>query len=520
MPDSRPAMIASLSEPGAYPHPVDRVELVETHISWVFLAGEFAYKFKKPLDLGFLDFRDRERRLHYCHEELRLNGRLAPEIYLGVVGARQGPAGWRVGPLGAGAEPAVRMRRFPADARLDHRLESGGLAGDALEAFAGELARFQQQLPPARPGDGFGNAVAVARPALANFDAMPAGQLDAIAAKALERLQDWTRHHANALASRFDARLAAGFIREGHGDLHLGNLVVLKDRIAAFDGIEFDPALRWIDLQSEVAFLLMDLESRGHGELGWRFYNAWLAASGDYDGIDLLHWYLVYRHLVRAKIDGIRLAQDALSPDEQARLRARHATHLELAGLHADPPMPWLVLMHGLSGSGKSRLARRLAPRLPAAWVRSDLERKRLHGLDPGAGAPAAVGVGLYGDEATARTYARLAEIARTALRAHVSIVVDAAFLEADRRQAFIDLAGECGGRAVVLSCEAPPGVLRERVLARRNDPSDAGLEVLEAQLARGIEPGPREAPYRIVVDTSADPDLDTLIARLRERPV
>jgi len=513
-------MIAALLEPGAYTHPVDRVELVETHISWVFLAGEFAYKFKKPLDLGFLDFRDRERRLHYCREELRLNGRLAPDIYLGVVGARQGPAGWRVGPLVAGAEPAVRMRRFPDDARLDRRLESGRLAADALEAFASELARFQRQLPPARPGDGFGDAAAVARPALANFDAMPAGQLDASAAQALEALEGWTRRHAKVLAPRFDARLADGFIREGHGDLHLGNLFVLQDRIAAFDGIEFDPALRWIDLQSEVAFLLMDLESRGHGELGWRFYNAWLAASGDYDGVDLLAWYLVYRHLVRAKIDAIRLAQGALAPDEQARLRERHAAHLELAGLHADPPVPWLVLMHGLSGSGKSRLARRLAPRLPAAWVRSDLERKRLHDLDPGGAAPAAVGVGLYGEEATARTYTRLAEIARTALRARMSIVVDAAFLESDRRQAFIDLAGECGGRAVVLACEAPPGVLRERVLARRNDPSDAGLEVLEAQLARAIDVSSREAPYRVVVDTSADPDLDALIARLREQPV
>jgi uncharacterized protein len=513
-------MIAALSEPGAYAHPVDRVELVETHISWVLLAGDFAYKFKKPLDLGFLDFRDRERRLHYCHEELRLNGRLAPEIYLGVVGARQGPAGWRVGPLVADAEPAVRMRRFPADARLDHRLESGRLTADALEAFARALARFQRELPPARPGDGFGDAAAVARPALANFDAMPEGQLDASGARALAALQAWTRQNAGGLAPRFDARLAAGFIREGHGDLHLGNLVVLQDRIAAFDGIEFDPALRWIDLQSEVAFLLMDLESRGHGELGWRFYNAWLAALGDYDGLDLLRWYLAYRHLVRAKIDSIRLAQGGLSPAEETQLRARQAVHLDLAGRHADPPMPWLVLMHGLSGSGKSRLARRLAPRLPAAWVRSDLERKRLHDLDPGTAAPAEVGAGLYGAEATARTYTRLAEIARTALRAGVSIVVDAAFLESDRRQAFIDLAGDCGGRAVVLACEAPPGILRERVQARRNDPSDAGLEVLEAQLERGIEPGPREAPYRIVVDTSADPDLDALIARLREQPV
>jgi predicted kinase len=287
-------------------------------------------------------------------------------------------------------------------------------------------------------------------------------------------------------------------------------------RIAAFDGIEFDPALRWIDVQSEVAFLLMDLESRGHADLGWRFYNAWLAESGDYDGLAVLGWYLVYRHLVRAKIDGIRLAQGGLGARETERLQARLAGHVELAERHAQPAAPLLVLMHGLSGSGKSRLARRLAPRLPAAWVRSDLERKRLHGLDPEAAAPAAVGDGLYSADATERTYARLAEIAREALRAGVSIVVDAAFLETDRREGFIDLATECGGRPVVLACEAPAALLRERVAGRRDDPSDAGVAVLEAQLARPAEIGPREAPYRIVVDTRADPELDSLLERLQ----
>ncbi|NGX15751.1 bifunctional aminoglycoside phosphotransferase/ATP-binding protein [Wenzhouxiangella sp. XN24] len=508
-------MIDGLCRPEAYPHPVDAVERVETHISWVFLAGEYAYKFKKPLDLGFLDFRERGRRVHYCREELRLNGRLAPDLYLEVVGARCTQEGCRIGPLEDDAEPAVRMRRFPAEAQLDRLLEAGRLDGAALEAFAGALAEFQRSLPSASRKDGYGDAASVARPALANFEAIPADALGAREKASLAELEKWTRARAAALAPRFDARLDAGLVREGHGDLHLSNLVMLDGRIAAFDGIEFDPALRWIDLQSEVAFLLMDLEARGRRDLGWRFYNAWLAAFGDHDGIALLPWYLVYRHLVRAKIAAIRLGQSGVSAREAEQAQQRVARHVRFAAAHAEPATPRLVLMHGASGSGKSYLARRLAPHLPAVWVRSDVERKRLHGLEPTAEASADLGAGLYAAAASARTYTRLAEIARTALSAGCSVVVDAAFLESERREFFLELGLEQGARPVVLACQAPPEVLRRRVATRHGDPSDAGLEVLEAQLARPIAIGPLESRCRMNVDTSGDVDPVALAKRL-----
>jgi uncharacterized protein len=508
-------MVAALLKPGAYAHVVDRVELVETHISWVFLAGEFAFKFKKPIDLGFLDFREPERRLHYCREELRLNRRLAPDIYLDVVGLRRTAAGWRIGTLSDDAEPAVRMRRFPAEARLDRQLEAGLLSGEDLEDFAVDLARFQRALPPARAEQGFGNAASAARPALANFAAVPRAGLDAGTAIALEELEAWTQRKAGSLAGLFDARLAAGFIREGHGDLHLANLVMLEAKITAFDGIEFDPALRWIDVQSEVSFLLMDLESRGHAALGWRFYNSWLAALGDYDGLGLLDWYLVYRHLVRAKIDGIRLSQPGLEAAEARRLRTRQADHIAFAVGHAQPPAPLLILMHGPSGSGKSHLARRLAPLLPAAWVRSDMERKRLHGIDPLTAAPAAVSEGLYDAASNERTYARLAQIAHAALGAGFSLIVDAAFLDHGRREEFIRLALERDARPVILACEAPREVLRERVVSRRGDPSDADLAVLEMQLNRMNAAGPAENTFRFAVDTSRSVDVADLVARL-----
>lgn len=513
-----PSLAAGLSKPQAYPHPADDVELVETHISQVFLAGEYAYKFKKALDLGFLDFRAPEKRLHFCREELRLNRRLAPEIYLDLAGAWQEDGAWRVGPWRKGAEPAVRMRRFPDDARLDRQLARGRLSAAALEAFAIELARFQQALPPASPGSGLGDARAAAAPALANFAAIDNKDLSPEATATLARLACWTRERAGALAPVFDDRLAAGFVREGHGDLHLGNLVMLGDRIVPFDGIEFDPALRWIDIQSEVAFLLMDLESRDQSELGWGFYNAWLAALGDYEGLAVLRWYLAYRHLVRAKIDGIRRSQSGVEPGEARRLAERQAAHIRFACDHADPPAPLLLLMHGYSGSGKSRLARRLAAALPAVWVRSDVERKRVHGLSPSVAAPAAVGKDLYDEASSARTYARLAEITQTGLAAGCNVIVDAAFLDHDRREEFLRLALACGARPVVLACTAPAEVLRQRVAARREDPSDAGVDVLEAQLARPSRHTEFEVPYRLAVDTSEDPALAPLLAALSAR--
>lgn len=511
--------VPALSRPQAWPWKVHEVRVVETHISIVFLVGEFAFKFKKPLDLGFLDFTDRAGRLHYCREELRLNGRLAPELYLDVWGARQTGDGWMVAPLpddDPSAEPAVRMRRFPDAAQLDRRLEAGRLDGDALAAFAASLAAFQRDAPRARPGDGLGEPEDVCAPAFDNFRELARLPLPEAAREPLARLEDWTRRWAASLRDTFAARLADGYVREGHGDLHLANLVDLEGRIVAFDGIEFNRSLRWIDIVSDAGFLLMDLESRGRPDLGWRYYNAWLAAGGDYDGLAVLPWYLAYRHLVRAKVDGIRIAQPGIDGAERERLCARLCRHVELAARRTAAGRPLAIITTGYSGSGKSYVASRIAPVLGAVWVRSDLERKRLHGLDPATPAPAAVGAGLYAPQSSQRTYERLADIARTALAAGLDVIVDAAFLDAGLRARFVALALAAGARPVVLACDAAPDVLRERVAARRSDPSDAGPDVLEAQLRDASAIDPAETRWRFPVDTGAAIDAEALAASLQ----
>ncbi len=509
-------MVTDLCRPQAWPHPVDEVRLVETHISWVFLAGDFAYKLKKPLDLGFLDFRDRERRLFFCNEELRLNRRLAPELYLEVTGAEEGPDGWHMGSLTPDAEPAVKMRRFPDEAQLDRQLAAGRLSIADMENFAAELADFHARAPAAAADGDLGTAAAVVRPALENFSRLAEAPVDNGIREQLGQLQAWTRAEIPRLTDTFAARLADGWVRECHGDLHLANLVRLDGRIAAFDGIEFDPALRWIDVISDAAFLLMDTEARGRAELGWAFLNAWLERLGGHEAAALLPWYLVYRHLVRAKVDGIRLAQGA--GDDEDSLRARLAGHVSLADRRVHHPPPLLVLMSGYSGSGKSHVARHLAPVLGAVRVRSDVERKRLHGLEPSDARPAPPGEGLYSEAATESTYARLEEIARAALGAGVPVILDAAFLGAQRRRHFLGVARACGAVPVILRCHAPPDVLRERIAARQGDASDAGLAVLDDQMSRYPPPGDDELPWVETLPTDAPLDENALARRLSAR--
>ncbi|MEJ2514054.1 MAG: AAA family ATPase [Gammaproteobacteria bacterium] len=512
----RPRMVEDLCRPQAWPHPADQVRLVETHISWVFLAGDFAYKLKKPLDLGFLDFRDRDRRLFFCNEEVRLNRRLAPELYLEVTGAAEGAEGWRMGPLTPKAEPAVKMRRFPDAAQLDRQLKAGQLDAADLEGFAAELADFHAEAPKA-PSDGdLGSPQAVIGPALENFRQLSKATLDRELRDQVASLEDWTRTQARLLTESFAARLADGWVRECHGDLHLANLVRLQGRIAAFDGIEFDPALRWIDVISDAAFLLMDTESRGRADLGWAFLNAWLERLGGHEGCALLPWYLAYRHLVRAKVDGIRLTQDA--GDEADGLRQRIARHVSLAVKRAHHPPPLLVLMSGYSGSGKTHVARQLAPALGAIRLRSDVERKRLHGVDPSEDRAAPPGEGLYSKAATERTYARLESVAGAVLGAGVPVILDAAFLAADRRRHFVGMAGGYGAVPVILRCQAAPAVLRDRVAGREGDASDAGLAVLADQMRRYPPPGDDEV-YRVeTVRTDAAPDIQALARRLTDR--
>ncbi len=508
-------IIAGLRFPRAYLHPVAGVEHVETHISHVFLAGDYAYKIKKPVNLGFLDFSTLERRHFFCQEELRLNARLAPHLYLEVVPVTGSTEAPYLGGVGPALEYAVKMRRFDQTGLLSIR----PLEGDLPERVAERVAAFHAAIPAVGEDQPFGTAEAVLGPMLANFEAIRSRTLDEAILNRLVALEAWTRNRHAELVPQLRQRRADGFVRECHGDMHRGNIALDEGEILIFDGIEFNPALRWIDVQSELAFLLMDLEEAGEQVPAWRFLNRYLELTGDYTGLGVLNFYQVYRALVRAKVRAIRLSQPDLAPEEVDRDRRALADYLTLAEGYTQPRHPCLCLIHGVSGSGKSRLALGLRARLPLIHLRSDIERKRLFGLTAQARThPGSISGGIYAPDAGERTYGRLLMLAETLLAAGYSPLVDATFLSGIQRASFLELARAKGLPCQMLACEAPTEVLRERVRRRAEegaDPSEAGVEVLEAQLANRESLTPDELALTIPVDTTQASCLEDVIQRL-----
>ncbi len=504
-----PDQLSGLLSPAAYPHPCGDIEVVETHISWVILTGELVYKIKKPVAFSFVDFSTLARRRHFCEEELRCNRLYAPSLYLDVVAVTAGPGGVRLGGDGETVEWAVKMRQFPQSAQLDRLLDAGAVEVDQLESFGATLAaRHRQQPGRSFPADEFDHRVLA--PVRDNFRDLEALAWMADHQRLLARARRGTEAATEAARARLTERLETGAVRECHGDLHLSNLVLLDDGVCAFDCLEFDPDLRWIDPMSDVAFLFMDCLIRGRADLAYGFLDGYLGACGDYRGSETLGFYAAYRSMVRAKVAALRRQQ---AEDEAASaLERRTLDHVRWTADWLDRPPGALVLMCGLSGSGKSHLARRLAPRLPAVRLRSDVARKVAAGLSPDTPAGDGVGRGLYAEDRTRALYGELAGTAGTLLRRGEHVIVDATFLDRDRRRQFAAEAGSAGSRVRVVWCDAPAALLEARVEARGRDggdPSDADLAVLAAQRRTFEPPDADEGTVR--VDTSVTWDGDAL---------
>ena len=455
------ALLAALPEPC--------LDVVETHISWVLLTQAHAYKIKKPIVLPFLDYGTVAKRRACCVEELRLNRRFAPALYLEVVDLA--------------GEPAVKMQRFPAQALLDRVSADGDLTGAQLGQLARDLAAFQQQAAVA--ADEFGTPEIIRADALENFTELE--RLLPIETPLLAKLKAWTAEEWQRRLPDFVRRRAANRVREGHGDLHLGNLVLLDGRVVPFDAIEFSADFRCIDVANEIAFTLVDLLDHGRPGLAAWLLDAWLTWSGDFDALTVLRFYLVYRAMVRAKVAALRSAATQSAADAQDA-----AGYLALAARLIVPRPATLTLTCGPSGSGKTLAStRRLAsvdfPDL--VRVRSDVERKRLHGLVPDAASAGTI----YTSEATQRTYDRLEALAGLALANGWSVLVDAASLKRSERDAFRAQAAQYRVPFTLLVPPATPDEMRQRVATRRGDASEATVAVLEQQLEWWEQPGTDE---------------------------
>lgn len=519
--------IQSLLDPAAFPHATGELQLLETHISWVVLTGEFAYKIKKPIDFGFVNFSTLELREATCHDEVRLNRRWSEDIYLDVcliTGTPEAPS------LGGDSEPfefAVRMRQFQQRQLLSRCLTADRLQARHLEAFALELARFHQRVD-GQPGPDLGTPEAVRHPVMHNFDPLLDAELPdadrALAVRLREFAVRWFDDHHNLL----ERRRADGFVRECHGDLHLENMLLVKGRIELFDCLEFNASLRWVDVMSEIAFLVMDLESRGRPDFARRFLNAYIEHSGDHEGLALLPFYVAYRAVVRAKVDQLRRNQPAEDPASRQALLRELEGYLDEAATYARQAQPRLTVMCGVSGTGKTRYSRQF---IDAGFIRlrSDFERKRLAGSEldvPVQGdrsipelPPPEV---LYAAESTRRTYAELARRAEICLAAGFSVVIDATCLMATQRRLFVDLAQRLGTPFHLFLLEHAPAVLEQRIRGRQEkqqDLSDADIEVLRLQLAGRELLTSEELPTATIIDGRKEKPRSVIAAWLEQKP-
>jgi uncharacterized protein len=479
-----PPLIQALLSPARYPAGVARVELVQTHISWVLLAGDVAYKIKKPVKLPFLDFSTLAKRQRYCADELRLNRRVAPDLYLDVVGIYNTPQDPQWDGIGPPIEYAVKMRRFDEANRLDRVCARGELLPEHLSDLADTLVEFHNAADAAPTASRFGSASSILQPTRDNFADLSRLLPSASHQDRLGDLRAWSEAQFEQLAPLMAARKQRGRVRECHGDLHLGNLALIKQRVQMFDCLEFNEDLRWIDVASEIAFTYVDLLAHQQPGLANWFINEVLSRSGDYEAAQVLRFYAVYRALVRAKVAALRAEQTGGGSQEAL-------DYIALAEQLLQKPPLRLVITHGLSGCGKTVASSALlqSDANPATLrLRSDVERKRLFGLASTARSGSALDAGIYTPDAHARTYAHLHELAADLLQAGWSVIVDAAFLGHAEREDFRALAHAMGAAFSILAPVATPDQLRERILARSalgKDASEANLDVLTQQMKK-----------------------------------
>jgi uncharacterized protein len=518
LPEQLPEPLRGLLRPAAYPHPVQAVTVIETQLSWVLLAGERAYKIKRPVLLPFVDLRSPAERHRLCHEELRLNRRFAPQLYLEVCPITLSAGQARIGGAGPAIEYAVVMRAFDRSEELDRLVRDKNVTLDELAAFGRWLARLQRELPRwhgASGAGGAGSAAAVAGAMARNVQECAEASAAFGTAERIHALGRALAAEASQRARALEWRAAEGRVRECHADLHLSNVVRIDGQLVAFDCLEFEPAFRWIDVAQDAAFLCADLLGYGEPRLKAAFLDAYLAESGDYHACVVLPLYQADRALVRAKVLAL---QGAARADA---LRARHEGYLEVAERSLEGQAPCCLMMTGLPGSGKSWLAARLAIELPAVTLRSDLERKRLAGIDALARSGSAPGGGLYGELQTAAVYERLEHCAAEVLGGRAMVIVDANYGQRRQRAALAQLCRLMNVPLVVLQCQAPLSLLRQRIGARleaARDASEADLAVLERQLELREPIEPAEGLTVIKANTALADVVASVLEELRLR--
>lgn len=515
------SLIRMLQQQAEFDHDIKSFEILETHISYILLTGYFAYKFKKPLHLDFLDFSTLELRKFYCEEEIRLNRRLAPEIYIEVISI----TGTENKPVINGAseiiECAVKMVQFPSGRELDQLVHDGCLRTSDIDHLARKVAAFHQTVDVSTPSDRFGSIASIRKSVLDNFSLIRPVVDDDSHKDKLNLLENWTRESLEQFMMVFNDRKNNGYIRECHGDLHTGNIALIDDKPVIFDCIEFSEELRWIDIINEIAFLVMDLDARNHPEFAQRFLNLYLQINGDYKGLKLLQFYRVYRALVRCKVACIKYKQSFSDQSAAMHEHENYNHYLDLAYHYTQPVITPLIITHGLSASGKTTYSQNILEQLGAIQIRSDIERKRKNGMNEFTKSSSAVDTELYSLQNRLRIYEHLATLTETILDAGYPVIVDATFLERDQRVKFRNISSARELPFIILDFQAEESILRNRIIKREltgTDASDANLDVLNYQKNSQELLQDDEITHRIIIDTSVTVNLQDIINQIKKK--
>jgi uncharacterized protein len=475
-------LINALLNPSVYDHAVDKTELIETHISWVILTGDFVYKIKKPVNFGFLNFSTLAKRKHFCQEELRLNRRFAPELYLDVItitGTEELPL---INGKGEVLEYAVKMKQFPSQTLLSTMLDSGDLREPHIDQLARVIADFHMDASVAEAESEFGTVASAVQPVMENFHQIRHQIKDPELLSKLDMIENWSTHASEKLEPVFRKRKQQGYIRECHGDLHLGNIILLNEKVIPFDCLEFNEKLRWIDVLSEIAFLVMDLDDHQRSDLGRRLLNNYLEQTGDYSSLAVLQYYKLYRAMVRAKVNALRLGQADITQQQIDTVLKECKAYINLGNEYIKDHKPVLIIMHGFSGSGKTTISQFILEALPVIRIRSDVERKRLHGHKPTDSTESGINSGIYDQKSSEQTYDHLQRLCEHIILAGMSVIVDAAFLRAEQRQQFSKLASLLDIPFRIIDCHAERSILEQRITDRQihgSDASEATLDIL-----------------------------------------
>jgi aminoglycoside phosphotransferase family enzyme/predicted kinase len=498
-----PGLIAALADPQVYPEATSGVRFVQTQMSCVFLTDEYAYKIKKPVNLGYVDYTTLEKRRYFCEREIELNRRLCPGAYLGVVPITFDGFKFAFEGKGEVAEYAVRMRRLPDERLLDNLLRQNAVTPKMMDTIAHKLAEFHKTAETNEHVDAFGSVATITQNTEENFSQTQKYLGRSISETQLNKIKEYTRGFIRDNKEIFERRVKEGRTRDCHGDLHAAHICFCHD-LCIFDCIEFNERFRYCDVASEVAFLAMDLDHYGRADLDRRFVKEYIARSGDTDIPKLLNFYKCYRAYVRGKVASFKLDDPLVSEDDRKESLAVARGYFDLASAYIRS-RSLLIIMVGLVGSGKTTLANALVQRLGAVHISSDVMRKRLAGIPETEHRYDEPTSGIYSPEFTRKTYDTIFAQAGDLLKDGASVILDAAFLRQSERERARTMSQELDADFLVVECRLSPELTQKRLLQRCGEvsASDGRWEIYQRQ-SGWFEPVKGDPPESyILIDTS-----------------